>query len=317
MKLSLNKLAFLLLLFPACAVDPLPYPDCGYGWFGNLNVIYEENKINRGRVSSNPTNASEFLFLNEIDSVRGIYTYNLATGETHKVVGDFYIWSKPDWSVQDWIVFETGAQIFKVKSNGDSLTQLTFEDNNYYPSWSPDGEFILFERDLAVVNIQGYAIIDKHRNIIHEYKSIIYAGGPPIWSPDGSKIAFSKPVMIAYTTRHIIAYFNLVDPENVYELIPQILGYYTGYLEWYPDSKRLLCTGESAGVFEVNIETGVYTEVESFCPYQYLGFTILADGETLVLNRWKEEFNQATNTVVRDVDLLLKKVDGTYSIIPY
>ncbi len=46
----------------------------------------------------------------------------------------------------EWIVFSWSKQIWKVKVNGDSLTQLTFSGENFYPRWSPDGRKIVFEQ---------------------------------------------------------------------------------------------------------------------------------------------------------------------------
>jgi len=45
----------------------------------------------------------------------------------------------------EWLVFSWGKQIWKVKVNGDSLTQLTFSGENFYPRWSPDGRKIVFD----------------------------------------------------------------------------------------------------------------------------------------------------------------------------
>ncbi|MBK7106024.1 MAG: PD40 domain-containing protein [Ignavibacteriae bacterium] len=52
----------------------------------------------------------------------------------------------PDWSPNgDWLVFENYANIFKIKTNGDSLIQLTSEGSNYFPSWSSDNNWIFYD----------------------------------------------------------------------------------------------------------------------------------------------------------------------------
>ncbi len=52
----------------------------------------------------------------------------------------------PAWSPDgQWIAFSEGAQIWKKKIDGDSLTQLTFKGRNFFPSWSPDGQRIAFD----------------------------------------------------------------------------------------------------------------------------------------------------------------------------
>ncbi len=44
-----------------------------------------------------------------------------------------------------WLVFSWGKQIWKIKVNGDSLTQLTSSGENFFPRWSPDGKKIVFD----------------------------------------------------------------------------------------------------------------------------------------------------------------------------
>jgi len=42
-----------------------------------------------------------------------------------------------DWGSNGWVLLDDGGNIFKVKDNGDSLTQLTFSEANTSPQWSP------------------------------------------------------------------------------------------------------------------------------------------------------------------------------------
>jgi TolB protein len=74
----------------------------------------------------------------------GIYLIN-PDGSNNRILITGYQWS-PDWSPDgNWIVFSNSGQIYKIKLNGDSLTQLTYEGLCSSPTWSDDGNFIAFQ----------------------------------------------------------------------------------------------------------------------------------------------------------------------------
>ncbi len=92
----------------------------------------------------------------------------------------------PGWSpMGDWVVFHTAAQIFKMKTTGDSLTQLTFSGRNLFPNWSPDGNKIAYWKSLPV-DSNGVWIMEADGS----NNRFVVDGGHPSWSPDGSKILY-------------------------------------------------------------------------------------------------------------------------------
>ncbi len=105
----------------------------------------------------------------------------------------------PRWSPKgDWIVFNMFAQIFKIKTNGDSLTQLTFSGSNFYPNWSPDGSKIAYDR-IDPIESLGVWIM----NADGSDRIFVVKGRHPSFSPDGSKILYvglGYQIYIADTT---------------------------------------------------------------------------------------------------------------------
>lgn len=113
--------------------------------------------------------------------------YIMDTGGVSK---RFVLWvpvaNSTRWSPKgDWIVFHSSAQIYKIKTNGDSLTQLTFSGRNFFPNWSPNGSKIAYWKSTPV-DSNGVWIM----NADGSDNKFIVDGGFPSWSPDGSKILF-------------------------------------------------------------------------------------------------------------------------------
>ena len=94
----------------------------------------------------------------------------------------------PDWSPDgQWLAFVQGSQIYKIKVTGDSLTQLTFEGNNFFPDWSPDGEKIVYDSNVGS-SVGGYSIWIMNDDGSH--KTDLGYGRCADWAPDGKELTY-------------------------------------------------------------------------------------------------------------------------------
>jgi hypothetical protein len=95
----------------------------------------------------NPSNENQLAFvrvnLKVIPYRFELCTFDFCSGQFQVLTDKAF--SNPDWSVKDWIVFRgRNAQIWKIKSNGDSLIQLTnLNDNFTSPKWDATGNGFL------------------------------------------------------------------------------------------------------------------------------------------------------------------------------
>ena len=98
--------------------------------------------------------------------------------------------NNPDWAPDgEWVAFGSGAQIFKIKSDGDSLAQLTFQGRNFFPAWSPDRQTIAYSRSICAgdttCGLWVTDFVDSKNSFLVEYANY------PDWHPTGNKILYS------------------------------------------------------------------------------------------------------------------------------
>ena len=127
----------------------------------------------------NPTNPNQLAYyrrdnVNPTSEGYELWVKDFCTGEQKMITNQAFYGL--DWSTKDWLAYTaTNQNIWKIKSNGDSLTQLTFMGSyNRYPRWNPNGTKIAYESE-----IQGstfFYIMDEFGNHIETIDDLAYSG---------------------------------------------------------------------------------------------------------------------------------------------
>ena len=125
----------------------------------------------------------------------GIWLVNTETGDSQPLISGFEL---PSWSPDGKkLALMSGSQIFTVEVpslepahvDTNSLQQLTTEGGNFYPAWSPDGEWIAYDRTFSYPELSEVAGIWAV-NLDGNNKVKIAQGRFPNWSPDGNYVIF-------------------------------------------------------------------------------------------------------------------------------
>lgn len=140
-----------------------------------------------------------------------------------------------------WIVFEshvydadTPGQLWKVRSNGNGLQQLTRGGDDRQPNWSPQGDLIVFQRfskgqwDLWTMDSDG----DGLRNITHTPR---LDETDVSWSPSGDWLVFSgdgEGVDVA-------SLFTIRWDGKLRKRLTTAAGCYDGAPAWSPDGRTI------------------------------------------------------------------------------
>jgi Tol biopolymer transport system component len=172
----------------------------------------------------------------------GTGIYLIDTNGTNKrfLIGDMSF--SPDFSPDgSWITFANG-QIYKIKINGDSLTQLTNGDESFFPAISNNGRQIIYDYSNGSINKIDFNGIN--------YSSLCVCGRMANWSPDNRYIV-------------LIGYANNYSPSEIYSMDSSgnNLSRITNNINWdyyprfSPDGNKILFTQ----MHEASINYQLYT----------------------------------------------------------
>ncbi len=197
MKSSIWAILIVCLICLGCKPDLLdPDRECKKLNASRLDAEYITPAYYFKAPCFNPNNANEFVYLREntrTNTGDELWKYNLETGEKMKLTSDVWSHTWPRWSVKDWILYAGNkTQLWKVKSNGDSLIQLKYHEGGYrYGDWNGDGTKIVVWIAGGIIGfptaftIDGDGFFDSK---LDDRISYFF----PSWSPDGDKIILTR-----------------------------------------------------------------------------------------------------------------------------
>ena len=107
-----------------------PYSQPGFGY----NYQYDDSNVTQP--CYNPENSNEICFLRDAPGSNSDLIVHDLISEESTLIYSGIIQSPVKWGYNDWLIFGTNGNIYRIKSNGDSLSMITNSNNCFYPIWS-------------------------------------------------------------------------------------------------------------------------------------------------------------------------------------
>jgi len=248
----------------------------------------------------NPNNVNEIIYCKDVGfRSTQIIKFNLSNKQK-QILHTGFLLSPPKWGRKHWILLTHGAQIWKIKDNGDSLTQLTFTYANYNPEWNYAG-------DKFITEFTGYSsntysrIYDLNGQVTDSLPYFLYG---EVWQNDSLMI---YPGIQTYT----IGVTNILNKSS-YTLYndgiikdDMILSVY-----WLPDFNEIVFTSPK-GIYKYNIQTNKITCLKLKCKNDmYLNPCIFYPGNKIMFYKEHQKY-MGNMEVLISSKIVLLNLDGS------
>jgi hypothetical protein len=226
----------------------------------SLGVLHSWSNYNKMMPYFNPNNNDEFLYIDKIPGspFSDMCIHNLVTGETNCILsGQTYLY-QPRWHANGWILFRgNGNNVFRIKSNGDSLLQITTSSLFQRPVWRPDGQAWIsnntsdFSGDIDVFDLQG--------NLIEVIQGEEFFKGD--WSADNRIVTtkgYTGSNQLTWTHASEINWVDVTFDYNTPHLPSRDI-------HWIPMSDEVMISQLYEDISRINVFTGEKIPVTDRC----------------------------------------------------
>jgi Tol biopolymer transport system component len=208
-----------------------------------------------------------------------------------------------DWSRTGWILFTPiqTLQAWKIKANGDSLTQLTFSSMVHrVETWSPDGRYFACYRSFGPAPQIGLAIYTARGAFVRVMPEVnIRAYEGIAWSPDGRRLAYLGAPNTPVAEPRLCLYDLTTNQLDTLDVLP--LGYAgLSGVRWLPNGSEVVW-GAANGIGITNVQTHQTRLVRVSCE---TGSRLLArpypspDGQQLLVSRTEYAVSPTDNNLL-------------------
>jgi len=259
----------------------------------NCSTFYSEPVFN-------PSNPYEIIYAKKEVYSAGdeeLWKFNFCNGQSTFIANNFSHFV--DWSINGWLLYTaTNNQIFRIKEDGDSITQITNQSGiNNTGKWSPNGsKFFMINGSLKILNFSG--------------NELYSTSGLPVFNA----VDWIDEERLLIVQDGVFKSFNFQTGEKI-QIQPTPVCHVCTKI--FDRKHFLVFIGEENGEggsdwMKFDLNTGVITTLQELAPsYQYGKGDVSPESGKLIMplvrSRWKDSVN---NEIYYRRDLILLDENG-------
>ncbi len=270
------------------------------------------NKYEYFKPCFNPNNADQVVYNRLERNIQEptLQLFDFCEGEIIALV-NCRQYTAMDWSIKDWIVFVArDTTLWKIKSNGDSLTRLTYKKRDRAPVWDDWGERLIYKNGgLSEFHTKRLIMADENGITIDTLHDLTNSTAFN-WVGNDRVLATLDPEHPDYG----IGYYNLTT--GIYERIDyptfDIPEYNViEHLAWLENEQSIVWQTPLL-VAKTNIQTKERTVLaEGFPSKRFYGrFDISEDEQQIIIHRYEWDFLNI-GAVYETNHLYMMNIDGS------
>lgn len=257
---------------------------------GNPDMYREYDATNYLSPQINPNNSDEIAFIfvpfdNEFESQ--LIIYNTVTQEKRILINGKRLTGKIAWGKKDWILFQTTEnhfQLYKIKSNGDSLTPIG-NGQWFFPSWNATGDKFVVNHRFNSPSQPRTFILNENGEVVNSITSdYLYHNGTGDWShPDYYLRYDAKNIYLMDLEENKV--LKHIKAPSLYQDGNQKAVF--GTVGWL--SHSILLFNHSGGLYTYNLTTNKVTHIRCFCGFSVLRFACNPNFSNIVIHKLEKK----------------------------
>jgi len=254
----------------------------------------------------NPNNSEEVLlfYAKENDGPpHSLIKYNLKT-KTYETFYEGLPQFRPRWGKNGWILLplwnelgNDGFNIWKIKSNGDSLTQLTFSGNCHTPDWNITSDKFIYK--LGFTTPTKYIMADEFGNFI----DTIYSGlaSPGSWQHDS--------LIVNTSSGKLILGNPYTGEANLIYQVEELSSISNGGAEWI--NLETIIWAHVTGIYKTNIKTNTTEIIKETCNASYYQLPTYSPQSNKIIFQRIDRMERGSEGGDLHADLYIMNIDGS------
>ena len=266
-------------------------------------IYYSNNQYKYPYYNPNNNNEIIYYYSDYENNTNQLVKYDILQKTKTILIDNIIIISQPKWGINDWILLNNiELEIWKIKSNGDSLINVAAGGSNLFPEWNANNTSIIYTN--SETGGIPYNLISK--NILTNINDTIFNDIATHLSISNTNVLaatfymcnISLSELSDYLSWHKVSEYACVGNNTI------------TCFNWHPNSLHLFCSKRRDGIFKIDTKNNIEIKIKNACDSKfYKTLSVSPDGDKLITERI-DGYISNDNKLFNDSKIYIMDING-------